>query len=113
MGHPRSKSNSKPNRNCGHPPASFKPNGGFNDSLNLTAYDAENPAYHVNAAIIQASGDPRSLDPARNYMINPGDNAAQVNRTINQFLADPANGYNNHRGVTPQSPGPRILDKPQ
>lgn len=63
----------------------------------------------MNAAIIQASGDPRSLDPAGKYMINPSDDAAQVNQTINRFLADPANGYNDNRGVTPQSPGPTIL----
>jgi hypothetical protein len=44
--------------------ASFKPDGSFNGSLNLTSYDAEFSAYHVNAAIIQASGEPRSLDPA-------------------------------------------------
>ena len=98
----------------GHPPlaASFKPDGSFNGSLNLTSYDAEFSAYHVNAAIIQASGEPRSLDPALNYMINPNDNPARVDQTINRFLADPADGYNNNRGVTPQNQGPRILDKP-
>jgi RHS repeat-associated protein len=90
--------------------ASFKADGSFDHSLNLTSYDAENAAYHVNAAIIQASGEPRSLDPLHNYWINPADNAAQVNQTINRFLADPANGYNDNRGVTPQSPGPTILE---
>ena len=85
--------------------ASFRPDGSFNGSLNLTSYDAEFRAYHVNAAIIQASGDARSLDLARSYMINPGDNPGQVNQTINRFLADPASGY----GVSPQNPGPRII----
>jgi hypothetical protein len=62
------------------------------------------PAYHVNAAIIQASGQPRSLDTAGNYVIHPGDSPAQVNQTINRFLADKtANPYG---GVTPQNPGP-------
>lgn len=87
--------------------ASFKPDGSFNGGLNLTTYDAEFSAYHVNAAIIQASGDPRSLDPARNYMIKPGDTAGQISETINRFLADPASGY----GVSLQNPGPRIIQR--
>jgi len=85
---------------------SFKPNGTFNGSLNLTEYDTEYIAYHVNAAIIQASGEPRSLDPNNRYVINPGDSSDKVNQTINQYLADPASDY----GVSPESPGPRIFE---
>ncbi|HXW63059.1 MAG TPA: RHS repeat-associated core domain-containing protein, partial [Candidatus Acidoferrales bacterium] len=84
--------------------ASIKPNGNFNNGLNLTNYDAENSAYHVNAAIIQASGQPRSLDPAGNYVIHPGDSPAQVNETINRFLEDKS--ANPYGGVTQQNPGP-------
>jgi RHS repeat-associated protein len=90
--------------------ASIAPNGSFNNGLNLTTYGAENPAYHVNAAIIQASGQPRSLDPAGNYMIRPGDNPRQVNNTINRYLADTTNPYH---GVTPQNPGPPAIIQTQ
>jgi len=84
--------------------SSLKPSGSLDPALDLTTYVSENAAYHVNAAIIQASGEPRSLDPAGNYVIHPGDSPAQVNDTINRFLADPVNRYN----VTPQNPGPKI-----
>jgi hypothetical protein len=90
--------------------ASIKPDGRFNQKLNLTIYDDEKPAYHVNAAIIQTSGEPRSLDPNGKYVIHPEDNSTQVDNTINRFLADPTNGYH---GVTPENPGPPTIIPPQ
>jgi len=74
--------------------ASFKPNGSFNGSLNLTSYDAENAAYHTEATIMQSSGHPQTLDsnPPGRYPVNPGDTPKQVDETINKFLVDKANG---------------------
>lgn len=34
-------------------------------------------------------------------------NLRQLRETINRFLADPSSGY---KGVTPQSPGPRLIE---
>ena len=81
---------------------SLKPNGSFNKSLNLTTYDAENQAYHTQATISQQSGQPQTFG---GLTISPGDTPSQINSTINQFLADPANGY----GVTSQNPGPPVM----
>ncbi len=82
--------------------ASFKPNGSFDKSLNLSSYGAENQAYHTQMTILQQSGQSWTFGQGT---VNPSDTPAQINSTINQFLADPANGY----GVTPQNPGPPIL----
>jgi RHS repeat-associated protein len=89
--------------------STFTPKLAFDATLNLTEYDAENAAYHVNASIIQESGQPRSLDPKGEYFINPEDSPGQVNQTINQFLADKSGPY----GVTQQNPGPRFIEPPK
>lgn len=85
--------------------ASFKPNGSFNGTLNLTSYDSENGAYHNQATVWQLSGQSWSMNGNGQFVINPGDSAKQVSDTINQYLADPTNGY----GVSPQKPGPPII----
>lgn len=86
--------------------STLTPKGTFDVSLNLTQYDAENAAYHVNASIIQESGGARSIDPHGQYVIHPGDNPAQVNETINGWLADKSGPYE----VTPQNPGRRYIE---
>ncbi len=85
--------------------ASFKPNGSFNGTLNLTSYDSESGAYHNQATVWQLPGQSWSMNGNGQFVINPGDSSKQVSNTINQFLADPANGY----GVSPQNPGPPII----
>jgi RHS repeat-associated protein len=80
---------------------SFKPNGSFDGTLNLSSYGRELPAYQNQANIWQQSGQSWTMNGNGQFVINPGDTQGQVNNTINQFLKDPSNGY----GVTPQSPG--------
>jgi hypothetical protein len=88
--------------------ASLTPYGGGPDpAKDVTLYSTENAAYHVNASIIQATGDSRSLDMHQQYPINPSDSIAQVDATINRYLADPTSGY----GVTPDNPGPKLSEK--
>jgi hypothetical protein len=85
--------------------SSLKPDGSFDATKNLTAYDAEKAAYRVDASIIQASGRALSIDPSGQYTVDPRDSQRRVDRTINRYLADPTNPY---RGVTPSAPGPRL-----
>lgn len=84
---------------------SFKPNGNFNGTLNLTSYGAENGAYHTQATVWQLSGQTWSMNGNGQFLVSPRDGPDKVSDTINQFLVDPANGY----GVSPQNPGNPIL----
>ena len=85
---------------------SFKPGVGFNNSLDLTHYAAENGAYHNQAAVWQLSGHSWTMNGRGQFVITPSSSPSQVSNTINQFLADPANGY----GVTPQNPGGPVFN---
>jgi hypothetical protein len=71
--------------------ASIKPDGSFDQSLNLTTYQAEFGAYQVSASVYQASGQPYSFGINFQYGFNPDSSQAQVNQAINGYLADPNN----------------------
>jgi len=64
---------------------SFKPNGSFNGTLNLSSYGRELPAYQNQANIWQQSGQSWTMNGNGQFVINPGDAQGQVNNTINQF----------------------------
>jgi RHS repeat-associated protein len=82
--------------------------GTFNTTMNLSSYSRELPAYQNQAMVWQQSGQSWSMNGNGQFAITPGDSQSQVNQTINQFLADPANGY---KGVTPQNQGDPWLKK--
>ncbi|MDE3163779.1 MAG: RHS repeat-associated core domain-containing protein [Acidobacteriota bacterium] len=88
---------------------SVKPNGSFDQTLNLTQYDRENQAYQNQAKVWQLSGTPWDMTGTSVFgigsVIYPSFSQDQVNNMINDFLTDPGNGY----GVTLQNPGPRIV----
>ncbi len=90
--------------------ASIKTDGRFDNSLNLTTYQAELAAYQVSASIYQASGQSYSFDAAGQYLFEPGSTQAQVNQAINRYLADPTNPY---KGITPENPGRTLITMPK
>ncbi|MDQ2834430.1 MAG: RHS repeat-associated core domain-containing protein [Acidobacteriota bacterium] len=78
--------------------------GNFDVSKNLSKYQTEFKAYMVTNSIMNSQGDKGSYgqgcDGGR-CILGSGVGQRQAGNTINQLLANPANGY----GVTPRSPG--------
>ena len=84
---------------------SIKEDFTFNRTLNLTQYETERKAYrNIEGAFARALGM-ISLGSTGSYILRGTDLPAQMDQTINQFLADPANRYN----LTPQTPGLRLF----
>jgi hypothetical protein len=78
--------------------------GSMDVSKNLTQYQTEFRAYHVDQAILSWLGEKRGYGDCGGApcILGTGIMPAQANQTINQFLGNPKNGYN---GVTPANPG--------
>lgn len=80
--------------------------GAADQSKNLTKYATELKAYLVTQSILSSANEKRSFgdcgaDPC---ILGTGMLPAKALETINQFLANPKNGY----GFTPDKPGPVI-----
>jgi len=77
--------------------------GGGDQSLNLTKYATELKAYMVSQSILSSENVKRNFGDCgvSPCILGTGIMPAQARQTIQQLLANPANGY----GVTPDKPG--------
>ncbi len=78
--------------------------GNFDVSKNLSKYQTEFKAYMVSNSIMNSQGDKASYGQGCDggpCVLGFGVGQRQAGNTINQLLANPANGY----GVTPKAPG--------
>jgi len=88
--------------------------GNFDPSKNLSQYQTEFRVYMVTNSIMNSDGQQASYGQCGGgpCILGQGVSGRSAGNTINQLLANPANGY----GVTPQSPGKLlypILTTPQ
>ncbi len=76
-------------------------NGNFDVSKNLSSYQTEFKAYMVTNSILNSDGQQASFGQCGGGQCVLGVSPKSAGKTINQLLANPANGY----GVTPKNPG--------
>ncbi|MGH9655853.1 MAG: RHS repeat domain-containing protein [Bryobacteraceae bacterium] len=90
--------------------ATINSNGGFNSTLNLTSYQTEMRAYMVTQSILASENVSLGLGSCGmgSCKLGAGVFPAQARQTIQQLLANPANGYGGGAGVTPTNQGPKL-----